>query len=172
MRTVQSTSFRLCLVLSSIMTIVPAVSAQTPVVVANTAAQALPVKDLFNGALQPVTIAITLDVLSGDTRFTGATYQVPFGKRLILESYSTYATSSTPGTKVVFSIQQPRLHGNPTLFFPAMQTDPSGFPATDLGNLRAYMDAGSYVVPGGLRNTAVGTMSVRMVISGHLVDVP
>lgn len=170
-RLLAATSFAVCAAL-----LTSAVHAQTPVTVTNPTAQPIPVKDQFNGALQPVTFYADLTLYTQNMS-PKPVYTVPDGKRLVIESCSAFAMSNSHGSfPVYFRIRTSAANQYGSTYLPAGPMMSSGshtFQAAST-SLRAYADANTSVAVG------IGTvegqwdtpLSGAVSCYGYLVDLP
>lgn len=154
----------------------------SPVRVANTEAQPVPVKNLDHGARQPVYLHASVDFYDGSyyphTLPSANLYTVPANKRLVLEYFSADIPAMV-GQRVRIGIITASA-GNPTaLYFMPLGTpiafDPFGTQATAIASnlIHIYCDAGSTVHLSVSRNAPSGdTSNGEITLSGYLVDLP
>lgn len=162
-------------------------SAQTPVTVTNPTNTPVPVKDQDQPAKHRVTLYANL--LATGTSFgssmrdleTGAVFQVPSGKRLVVESFSTNA-ESIAGNKIRFYLELYNTpNPNPTIpsFFLPVNDEllgvsngqvKQGFEGMSL--MRWYVDEGEILYTGWERKGPDTQVVGCTVVTGYLVDMP
>lgn len=148
-----------------------AVYGQTSVTVTNTPAQAVPVKDQYNGALRPVSITFNF-ASCFDCAFG---YPIPAGKRLVIESYATSNSfTSTSGAPARFRLQATVSGQTSIIELPIAPA--TAFGATifqqAVGALRMYGDPNTQLYGFALRTASNGSQSASVTLIGHLVDIP
>jgi hypothetical protein len=132
-----------------------------------------PIHDVDNSARQPVQFPITLNGLDGSVNISGSAYQVPAGKRLVIEQITGSVSLPTPLFVTCFVFVTSG--GNTTRHF--LRFDP---PIIDnsFGNfyatlpVRIYADPGTNVVLGLARSGSSGAWTGFLTASGYLVNLP
>lgn len=145
----------------------------TPTVqVGNTATNPIQVRDVDNPARQPFQKAFTVTLPAG-TAFGTESFQVPAGKRLVIEYVSTIEDSSTinllelriftqlAASGVVHSFVATRVERGiyDPIFFISQQT-------------RLYADPGTYVTVGFITPESNAENEIFLTLSGYFVNVP
>jgi hypothetical protein len=156
-------------------------SAGTGVIVDNPVTDPVRVRSV-NDALQPVAVKTSCTTTAIGCG-PGVFYQVPAGKRLVIE-YASFQACVLPGqatgmritTEVGGELATHDIDSAPASAGPgspawACNTGASSFAARGQ-QVRLYADPGTFVGVEGSRDSNIGNVSFRMAISGYLVDVP
>ncbi len=139
-----------------------------------------PMRDVDNGARQPVNFSFTITVLSGNPQGADSTsVTIPAGKRLVIETIS-YSAAVNAGEQGNLLIKVTAGAGTSTGATSAFHLLPSlkqlSSSSQDLiggiGAFRMYADAGSQVLVYYNRVTTADALSVSVSITGHYVNLP
>jgi hypothetical protein len=151
-----------------------AVQGTPPVTVANSAAQAVPTRNVDDPARTAVQRTALLIVAAGTKFGSTPMYTVPAGKRLVIETGSVQSMLHAGVTNAMVNIRT-FLGGNIGAYY--LPQEPHGFfdgqgtMFTGSQDLRVYADAGTNVDAVVTLNTGTG-LGARLEVSfsGHLVD--
>jgi hypothetical protein len=139
-----------------------------------------PMRDVDNGARQPVNFSASLVVNSGDQGGSNSTaVTIPAGKRLVIETISFFGIVAhgemgfgkifvTAGAGTAFGAT----NGAHVIPMVKLTTDPVSDFIGGSGSLRMYADAGSTVEVAYQRGTLTGSESIVVNLTGHFVNLP
>ncbi len=139
------------------------------VIVANTAANPVPVRDVDNGQ-QPVIVAGSFAIATGQNSASRLLLTVPAGKRLVVETVSI--SLDIPQGQF---LEKLTLTGNHHAFELAPTRLGTNAGVDWYGGtfaFRTYVDPGAEVIVFGYRNVTSGTTVISAVMSGYYIDVP
>ena len=141
----------------------------TWVLVTNTAADPVPVRDVDNGR-QPVILDGSFAIDSGQNVGGRTLLTVPAGKRLVIETVSV--SLNLPQGQFLESLSLTVNH-HPFQLSPAYLGTTAGHDWYG-GTLafRVYVDSGADVSVGGYRNETTGITVIAPTVSGYYVDIP
>jgi hypothetical protein len=126
------------------------------------------VRDVNNPAQSPFTFHFQIVIDDGEI-FGSASFQVPAGKRLVIEQVSFLMT---PGEDMMSAVVMTKLAGAPAVnsyFTGAVNVE--AWVATS--QLRCYADGGTTVVLTAVRRSTIGDITfVEFNVSGYLVNMP
>lgn len=147
--------------------------ALTTLTVPSMAQYSSPMRDVDNGARQPVQFVISLDGADGSTNIGGTAYQVPAGKRLVIEQITGNVGLPSPQwVECKLGLTTGSVSQNHFLRFdPPLPLNGDGQYYTTLP-VRFYADPGTPVVFGLGRNASTGIWGARITVSGYLVNLP
>jgi hypothetical protein len=140
-----------------------------------------PMRDIDNGARQPVNYTIQVFVLAGSGLGTNSTaVTVPNGKRLVIETVSFIGlvpVSETGNLMITLTAGAGTPSGATTTshFLPMVRFySQPGFADTigGIGAFRMYADSGNTVSVAYSRGSTVGSDNIQVGITGYLVNLP
>jgi hypothetical protein len=140
------------------------------VLVANTAANPVPVRDVDNGR-QPVILSGSFSMVPGQDFGSRVLLTVPAGKRLVVETVSV--SLNIPQGQFLHHLTLTGNHHAFELTPTRLGTDAAQDWYSGTFAFRAYVDPGAEVVVFGARNlNATGFTHISAVVSGYYIDVP
>jgi hypothetical protein len=132
-----------------------------------------PVHDVDNGARQPVAFNISLNGADGTPNIGGPAYQVPAGKRLVIEQITGRLSVDSPqwievrlGLTTGSSVITHYLRLDPPLLLNSGNNYYTTLP------VRYYGDPGTPVLVGLARSGITGIWAGTLTFSGYLVNLP
>lgn len=140
-------------------------TASTSVTVTNPLSKPVPERDFDNPARQP--FQYTLSPNSGASSSATASYQVPAGKRLVIEYYSAQLTQY-PSGGYAYMYLTTTVHGN-TAYYKVIPPLASTTPLNQL--TRLYADPGSMVTAQVTQSNGSSSGGI-VILSGYFVNVP